>query len=156
MKQIKALSPEEAVTLSDAYRNHPIFRVRQRAHALLLNRRGYSITQLKALFEVQHETVSRWLKRWDAEGIVGLLDGERKGRPTLLDERDVALLKKAVGENPHQLGMAHEHLQQTTGKTVSRKTVKRALKKTIIATSVAARLANTNEMKPYLSGTSKS
>jgi len=155
MKQIKALSPEEEVTLSDAYRNHPTFRVRQRAQALLLNRRGYSMTQLKALFEVQHETVSRWLKRWDAEGIVGLLDDERSGRPTLLDESDVELLKKEVGENPHQLGMAHDHLQQSTGKTVSRKTVKRALKKTIISTNVAASLANTNEMKPCLSGTSR-
>jgi len=152
MKQIKALSPEEEVTLTDAYRNHPTFRVRQRAHALLLNRRGYSMTQLKALFEVQHETISRWLKRWDFEGIVGLLDDDRSGRPTLLDESDVELLKKEIGENPHQLGMAHDRLQQETGKTVSRKTVKRALKKTIISTSVVASLADTNEMKPYLSG----
>lgn len=113
------------------------------------------MTQLKALFEVQHETVSRWLKRWDSEGVVGLLDDRRSGRPTLLDENDVELLKKEVGENPHQLAMAHERLQQETGKTVSRKTVKRALKKTIISTSVAANLADTNEMKPYLSGTSK-
>lgn len=113
------------------------------------------MTQLKTLFEVQHETVSRWLKRWDSEGIVGLFDDERSSRPTLLDEDDIALLKRAIGDNPHQLGMAHEHLQQETEKAVSRHTVKRALKKTTLSISVAASLADTNGMRPYLSGTNR-
>ncbi|MGV6809866.1 MAG: hypothetical protein ACWA5U_08320 [bacterium] len=79
----------------------------------------------------------------------------RSGRPTLLDEDNITLLKSAISNNPHQLGMAHEHLQQETGKAFSRHTVKHALKKTTLSTSVAARLANTNAMKPYLSGTNR-
>lgn len=155
MKQINELTIEEETTLSEAYRHHPIFRVRQRAHALLLNRRGYSMTKLKDFFEVQLETVSRWLTRWESEGIVGLFDGERSGRPVLLDGDDMEILKKAIDENPHQLKMAHEQLVSETGKAVSRHTVKRALKKKRIATSVAANLAATNVTKHSSSKISK-
>jgi len=78
MKQIAPLTEVEQMTLTEAYHHHPTFRVRQRAHALLLNQRGYSMARIRELFEVQHETVSRWVHRWEAEGLVGLFDQERK------------------------------------------------------------------------------
>ena len=111
MKQIAPLTDAEELTLTEAYHNHPIFRVRQRAHALLLNRRGYSMARLRELFEVQHETVSRWLQRWESEGLTGLMDGTRSGCPQKLDDKDVELVMKAIKKNPHQLKMAQEQLQ---------------------------------------------
>lgn len=131
MKQIVPLSDAEELTLTEAYRNHPIFRVRQRAHALLLNRRGYSMARLRELFEVQHETVSRWLQRWEAEGITGLMDETRSGCPEKLDDSDVDILMAAIKKNPHQLKMAQEQLQTKTGKVISQDTLKRTLKKTL-------------------------
>ncbi len=152
MKQIAPLTEVEQTTLTEAYHHHPTFRVRQRAHALLLNHRGYSMARIRELFEVQHETVSRWVQRWEAEGLVGLLDQERSGRPPILDEKAVQILIDAVNENPHQLKHAHDHLQEKTGQVVSRDTVKRVLKKSLMSTSVAASLASTNGMKPPLNG----
>lgn len=131
MKQISPLTTTEELTLTEAYRNHPVFRVRQRAHALLLNRRGYSMTRLRELFEVQHETVSRWLKRWESEGITGLMDESRSGCPLKLEAEEVELLMKAIKKNPHQLKMAQDQLQAEMGKIVSRDTLKRTLKKTL-------------------------
>jgi hypothetical protein len=43
MKFIAPLSEEERVTLREMYMNHPSFHCRQRAHAVLLNARGYRI-----------------------------------------------------------------------------------------------------------------
>lgn len=131
MKQISPLSDAEELTLTEAYHNHPIFRVRQRAHALLLNRRGYSMARLRELFEVQHETVSRWLQRWESEGLTGLMDETRSGCPQKLDDADIEHLMKAIKKNPHQLKMAQEQLQIKTGKVISQDTLKRALKKTL-------------------------
>lgn len=150
MKQIAPLTEAEQVTLTEAYHNHPTFRVRQRAHALLLNHRGYSMTRLHELFEVQHETVSRWMQRWQSEGLVGLLDQERSGRPPILNEAEVRILLDEINRNPHQLRVAQDQLLDKTGKSVSRDTLKRTLKKSLIAISVAASLANTNAIKPYL------
>lgn len=129
MKQIRPLSDAEHKTLEQAYRYHPTFRVSQRAHALLLNRRGYSMSTLCKLFEVQHETVSRWCERWETEGITGLFDQERSGRPTTLNETEARQFIGRVDRNPHQINLAHAQLQQETGKVVSRDTLKRLLKK---------------------------
>jgi len=43
MEFITKLSVEEQETLTEAYRYHPCFRVRQRAQALLLNNRDYVV-----------------------------------------------------------------------------------------------------------------
>jgi len=129
MKQITPLSDAEQVTLQQAYQQHPTFRASQRAHALLLNHRGYSMARLSELFEVQHETVSRWCERWEKEGITGLFDQERSGRPTTLNEIEARQFIEQVDNNPHQMKIAHEQLQKETGKVVSRDTLKRLLKK---------------------------
>ena len=87
------------------------------------------MSTLCKLFEVQHETVSRWCKRWETEGIVGLLDQERSGRPMSLNETEARQFIENVDKNPHQINLAHAQLQQETGKVVSRDTLKRLLKK---------------------------
>ena len=129
MKQIKPLSEQEQQTLIEAYQHHPTFRVSQRAHALLLNHRGYSMSVLCQLFEVQHETVSRWCQRWETEGLTGLFDQGRSGRPMILSEEEAQQFIDNVDDNPHQIKIAHEQLHQKTGKIVSRDTLKRILKK---------------------------
>ena len=70
MKFIAKLSPEEEATLTEAYRNHPVFRSRQRVHAILLNNRGYVISRLAAARlleetgkEASFDTFKRVLKK---------------------------------------------------------------------------------------------
>ncbi|HPE62106.1 MAG TPA: helix-turn-helix domain-containing protein [Thiolinea sp.] len=129
MKFIAPLSEAEHTTLNEAYHAHPSFRVRQRAQALLLNARGYSMAQISEWLDVQHETVSRWLKHWEAEGRVGLLDAPRSGRPPLLSEAEADQFIGYIDENPHQLKAAMARMQEETGKEASPDTFKRLLKK---------------------------
>lgn len=152
MKFIATLTPEEWITLTDAYHHHPVFRVRQRAHALLLNARGYKVAQLREWFETRHETVSSWLDRWEAEGITGLFDQPRRGRPATFTEEEAARFIGYIDENPHQPRAAAARLQEETGKEASPDTFKRLLKKKTTVGNVADNPPVTNGMKPFSSG----
>lgn len=51
---------------------------------LLLSSKGYPIAKLQDIFEVDRDTISIWLDRFERQGIVGLEDMPRSGRtPTL-------------------------------------------------------------------------
>ncbi len=115
--------------MTEAYRNHPSFRVRQRAHAILLNNRKYVVARLSELFEAQHETVSSWLDKWENEGLMGIYDCRRSGRPARFTAEEQVKFLNYIDENPHQPKAAAARLQDETGKEASLDTFKRILKK---------------------------
>ena len=140
MKFIAKLTSEEEITLTEAYRNHPLFRVRQRSHAILLNNRKYVIARLSELFEVQHETVSSWLLAWETAGLIGIYDCPRSGRPARFTVGEQAIFLGYINENPHQPKAAAARLLEETGKKASLDTFKRVLKKVPTSGSVADNL----------------
>ncbi|MBK8507432.1 MAG: helix-turn-helix domain-containing protein [Candidatus Competibacteraceae bacterium] len=87
MKRIGPLSEAECETLRAAWKDGPHGRVRQRAQAVYLAHRGYRRIALAALFEVDVDTISAWLDGWEREGLRGLYDGTRAGRPVLPQKR---------------------------------------------------------------------
>jgi transposase len=129
MKFVKPLLEVEKQTLEEAHRNHPQFRARNRAQAVLLSARGYSIARLRDIFEVRRDTVSGWLDRWERDGIAGLMDEARSGRPPVFTWQEQQRFKTCVDENPHQLKAAAARLQEETGKKASLHTYRRFLKK---------------------------
>ena len=83
------LSPDQQTQLTLLYKSSPDHRERQRAHALLLSNRHYSIGDLATLFEVDRDTVSRWMDHWeqwptDSQQPMDLQDHYRSGRPNTL------------------------------------------------------------------------
>ena len=44
--------------------------------AVLLSNRGYTIDELSEIFDVDRDTISNWISRWERYGIEGK-DGER-------------------------------------------------------------------------------
>lgn len=119
MKFIKPLTEEEHQTLAEAYRNHPTHRVRERAKALLLSNRRYPVARLCEIFETEHETASGWLDAWENEGIVGLFDRPRSGRPRRLNTEEQEKFLAEVEKNPHQIKAAAANLLEETGKVLS-------------------------------------
>lgn len=114
--------------LKQLMQTHPNHRVRMRAHAVLLSDRRYSIDQIADIFEVDRDTVRAWLARWDDDDTDGLEDDPRAGRPaTLTTEEKEAALNLALREPraPHHQLSA---IEQQSGKTISRATLKRLLK----------------------------
>jgi len=109
--------------------NHPVFRCRQRAQAILLSVRGFSMAELWSILDVRRDAISGWIDRWESEGLLGLYDRPRTGRPTLYTAAEVDLLKTLVDEEPRQIKTAQTKLAEMTQKVASTSTLKRLLKK---------------------------
>lgn len=94
------------------------------------------IARLSELFEAQHETVSSWLDKWETEGLIGLYDCPRSGRPARFTVEEQAAFLGYIDENPHQPKAAAARLLAETGKKASLDTYKQVLKKVPTSGSV--------------------
>ena len=81
MKFVTPLMEAEQLTLLEARDQGPTAALRRRAQAVELSSRGYRRTAIADLLNVHGETVSGWLDLWDTQGIRGLYDQPRGGRP---------------------------------------------------------------------------
>jgi transposase len=59
-----------------------IGRVALRAHMVLLSDRGFTVPQIALIHACGQDVVRTWLHRYEREGIAGLEDEPRSGRPT--------------------------------------------------------------------------
>ena len=103
--------------------------IRKRAHAVLLSSRGYSVDRIADIYEVDRDTVSHWLDRWEDDGTTGLHDQEGRGRKPTLNEKEQKQAIKIVEQDPRSSKRSLSKIEQKTGKRISRETLKRILKK---------------------------
>jgi transposase len=103
--------------------------VRRRVHAVLLNSRGYSVDQIANIYEVDRDTVSRWLDQWEDDGTNGLHDQAGRGRKPSLNEKEQKQAIKIVEKDPRSAKRSLIKVEEKTGKKISRSTLKRILKK---------------------------
>ena len=61
MKFIPALTEANQTALEAVYHQAKTHRQRQRAHAVLLSAKGFTLEQLADIFSVDRDTVSGWL-----------------------------------------------------------------------------------------------
>lgn len=81
MKTIDALSKHDKSELKLIMKESDIPRVRMRSHAVILSSNGYSIEEISKIYEIDRDTVSSWLKRWEERSFNGLYDEKKTGRP---------------------------------------------------------------------------
>lgn len=98
--------------------------VRQRAMGLRLLHEGKSPKAVAEFLAVSQPTVYDWHHRWQREGIEGLANRPKPGRPVKATDRYVALLEEVVEQDPQELGYAFSiwtterlrlHLKAKTG-----------------------------------------
>lgn len=82
------LSEVEEHRLRELHKAHGQHRVRMRAQALLMSHKGFQIDQISDCFDVDRDTVSSWFNRWESQGLKGLSDQPRSGRPPSLEQAD--------------------------------------------------------------------
>ena len=92
-----------------------------RLHGLLLVTAGQSCRQVAELFGENGTTVQRWVQRFEEGGLEGLREGERPGRPRMLDASQWRKLQSDLRKSPRDFGLAanlwdgpvlSEHLRQ--------------------------------------------
>lgn len=148
-KYVTPLTEVERATLREAMADGPNARVRQRAQAVYGSDQGFRIGQLAVLLDADRDTVSAWLDRWERDGLRGLYDAPRPGRPMIYTLEEQHQLRAWVDAEPRQLKQAQARLAEATGKRASGATLKRVLKKsTATATSAAGAVSKTDAMKP--------
>jgi transposase len=140
MRYITGLTEKDKQQLSEGFRNGATHRFRIRCQSILLSKEGYQINQLATMFQVDRDTVSRWFDKWEAEGIAGLQDQPRSGRPAKLrieNAQHVKEVKKQVEKERQNLDKVRAELADSLQVEVSRKTLKRFLKSLVIDGSVS-------------------
>ena len=106
---------------------------RQRCRLIHLSHQGYDIATLAELESLTRQSVAKWFNRYEADGIDGLRTRRGQGRPPIvrMDNRKVVdKIEQLVDKYPQKLDVALEKIEEYTGKPMSRKTLKRILKKT--------------------------
>jgi transposase len=80
----------------------------KRARIVLLAADGVSNAEIGRRVGVSRPTVVSWRQRYLAEGMAGLADAPRSGRPARIDEIDVVVATLAAGGRPPpELGVTH-------------------------------------------------
>jgi transposase len=132
------MTPMQTEQLDRLYRTTKVPRLRTRAQMILLAaEQGLKVAQIARIVRESEATVLRWLKRYQAEGLEGLQDAPRSGRPSPMTEAYKADLLAAVRRRPRSLGLPFslwtllrlvDYLAERTGIRVSDETIRRALK----------------------------
>lgn len=100
MKFIRALTESETQALRQLHKHGSTHRERQRAHALLLSAKGYTLEQLADIFDVDRDTLSQWMDVFHAQGVTALGDAPKSGRPRKIDAPTREMLVQTVREHP--------------------------------------------------------
>ena len=85
MRFIK-LTLDQAVVLKERMLQSKDYREISRCRAMMLSHKGYTINDLADIFDVDRDTITNWFDTYESEGISGLTDQSRSGRPSKLNE----------------------------------------------------------------------
>lgn len=128
MRFIKVLSEDTQRMLRRIYKQSTHYRVRQRAHCVLLSAKGYTTTQLQDMFGVDRITIYHWFDAWEARHLCGLYERKGRGRPPKLSEEHYDDLRQWAKDFPKNINYIRVLLSEKYGIKVHKDTIKRALK----------------------------
>jgi len=110
----------------------------QRALAVLNLYQGYTPAQVAANLGFKPKTIRAWRRRFRAEGIEGLADRPRSGRPLKGDKHYQQVLEEALASDPEDLGLGFMtwsvqrlriHMERQTGIALSEGRLRLLLKR---------------------------
>ncbi len=131
-KFIETLFDDDHSKLVESYQTSDNFRVRNRSHAVLLSFERYPIDEIAVICRVHRNTVSRWLDSWSEDGMDGLVDAPKEGRPPILTAKEEAEAITTALKNPKFPRRQLSGIERQTGKRISGYTLKRLIKKRTI------------------------
>jgi transposase len=103
--RVRALTTEEAAELREvAHSRTTEARLRDRARICWQSHQGQSVAAIKAELRIADGTVRLWITRFNTDGLAGLRDRRRGGRPATYPPEQVGELIAASLTNPRDLG----------------------------------------------------
>jgi transposase len=110
MDCMKALRIADSATVSlglqDEIRRSEESRYDHRLHGVLLVAQGMTCPEVAGLLGDAPRSVENWVRRFEAEGLAGLQEGDRPGRPRRLDSQQLAEVDAVLRKTPRDVGMS--------------------------------------------------
>lgn len=137
MNRVHTLSGEEIQALEDLHRKTDDADVRSRCDMILWSNEGLSPPQIAQRVRFSHDTVARYIKRYEDEGLTGLFTKSRSGRKRRVTSEYETKLLEVVAQIPRSLGLPFsnwttaklaEYMAQQTGISISSRQVENYLK----------------------------
>lgn len=137
MNRVHSLSDEEVRALVKLHRETNDADVRSRCDMILLSNEGLSPPKIGQRVRFSRDTVVRYIKRYETEGIAGLFTKPRPGRPRHVTPKYKAKLLEAVEQAPRSLGLPFsnwttanlaDYMAKQTGIVISARQVENYLK----------------------------
>ncbi len=133
MLYVNPLTGAEILTLQEMHKNHPTHSVRMRAHGILMSYEGYRVQEIAEVYNACRQSVSTWIRAWDREGLVGLLDKPRSGRPRKLTPSQEAEALQWLEQEPRSINQVLGKINDQFGVPISKDTLRRLCKKAGLA-----------------------
>jgi transposase len=94
----------------------------------LLSADGFTIDEIARIYQIHRDTVGTTFDKWKRDGIAGLFDDPRSGRPSKLSDDEADETVKLLKEEPRSIKKALAATREKTGKEISEWTLKRIAK----------------------------
>jgi transposase len=106
MKALRITDSENMImALQDEIRRNDASRYDHRLHGVLLVAQGMTCPQVAELLGDAPRSVVNWVRRFEEEGLGGLQEGERSGRPARLTEQQLDEVDKVLRGRPEDVGL---------------------------------------------------
>jgi len=137
MNRVHTLSEKEITALKQLHRETKDADVRSRCDMVLWSNEGLSPPRIAQRVRFSRHAVVRYIKRYEAEGLAGLLTKPRPGRPPRVTTAYVTKLLETIEQEPRSLGMPFsnwttanlaEYMARETGITITSRQVENYLK----------------------------
>jgi putative transposase len=130
------LSEERRQELTDGHRSGASHAFRERCQMILLKSEKRTSSEIARLLGCHKIMVNEWVKRFEAEDIEGLKTRPGRGRRAILQAAtDLSQVRAAVERSRQRISLARTELETELQKPFSTATLRRFLKKTIVATN---------------------
>ena len=141
-KKTVELSQEQRAELEKGYRTGKSHAFRNRCQMILLKSENRTSTEVAGILGGCEVVINNWLKRYQAEGITGLQTRAGRGRPPILSQQNPEHLQKVqaeIKEHPNSVKTVVARLEEDLNLTIHPETLKRFLKKMVIASAAQER-----------------
>ncbi len=128
MRFVPPVSESDKEQLTALFKYHNSHSVRRRSHSILLSADGFTIDEIARIYQIHRDTVGTTFDRWEKDGIEGLFDDPRSGRPPKLSDDEADEAVELLKEDPRSIKKALAATKEKTGKEISEWTLKRIAK----------------------------
>lgn len=98
-------APLAVLALQDEIRRSDESRYDHRLHGVLLVAQGMSCRQAALVLGDAPRTVEYWVRSFDRDGLAGLQEKERSGRPARLTTEQLKLIGRVLRQPPEEVGI---------------------------------------------------